>query len=229
VALQVLVVEDEQKVAEALRDGLEDEGYQVVLAHTCGAAQRAIADARFDLVLLDLTLPDGDGLDVLQHLRVHGHAMPVLALSARDALGDRVAGLDRGADDYLVKPFGFSELLARLRALVRRSQGARSSRLTAGDLEMDLVGRRVTRAGQPIDLTGREFDLLKCLLSRAGEVVSREMLVRDVWADTAHSVTLDNVMDVHIARLRRKVDAAHPARLIHTVRGIGFVLREEAL
>jgi DNA-binding response OmpR family regulator len=150
----------------------------------------------------------------------------VLVLTARDTVQDRVAGLDSGADDYLVKPFAFAELLARIRALIRRGRAAESPRLGLGDLDVDLITRKVTRGGQPIELTVREFELLEFLLRHQGQVVSREALAHDVWHETSRSTPLDNVIDVHIARLRRKVDADGAPKLIHTVRGVGFVLRE---
>jgi DNA-binding response OmpR family regulator len=150
-------------------------------------------------------------------------------LTARDTLEDRVLGLDSGADDYLVKPFAFAELLARIRALVRRGREAESPRLTVSDLTIDLIARKVTRAGQPIELTVREFELLEFLMRYQGQVVSRETLARDVWKETARTTPLDNVIDVHIARLRRKVDHDHQVKLIHTVRGVGFMIREGEL
>jgi DNA-binding response OmpR family regulator len=159
-------------------------------------------------------------------VRERGMKTPVLVLTARDSVQDRVAGLDSGADDYMVKPFAFAELVARIRALVRRGRSAESPRLAAGDLDMDLITRKVTRAARPIELTVREFELLEYLLRHQGQVVSRETLARDVWQETARSTPLDNVIDVHIARLRRKLDADHPVKLIHTVRGVGFMLRE---
>ena len=159
-------------------------------------------------------------------MRERGIKTPVLVLTARDTLQDRVRGLDTGADDYLIKPFAFAELLARVRALVRRGRGAESPRLAAADLEMNLITRKVTRGGRAIDLTVREFELLEYLLRHQGQVVSRETLARDVWKETARTTPLDNVIDVHIARLRRKVDAEQSARLIHTVRGVGFMLHE---
>jgi DNA-binding response OmpR family regulator len=151
---------------------------------------------------------------------------PVLVLTARDSLQDRVTGLDSGADDYLVKPFAFAELIARIRALVRRGRSAEAPRLSAGDLEVDLITRKVMRGGTPVELTVREFELLEYLLRHQGQVVPRETLARDVWKETARSTPLDNVIDVHIARLRRKVDADYSVKLIHTVRGVGFMLRE---
>jgi two-component system copper resistance phosphate regulon response regulator CusR len=224
--MRVLVVEDELKVANALREGLEGERYDVVVERTGEAAFFRVNTETFDVVLLDLGLPGRDGLEILQAVRQRGLKTPVLVLTARDSLSDRVAGLDGGADDYLVKPFAFAELLARLRALVRRGRSVEAPRLSLADLEMDLVTRKVTRAGRPIDLTVREYELLEYLLRYHGQVVSRETLARDVWKETARTTPLDNVIDVHIARLRRKVDGDGAPKLIHTVRGVGFMLRE---
>ena len=224
--MRVLVVEDEQKVANALREGLEGERYDVVVERTGEAAFFRLNTEDFDAILLDLGLPGRDGLQILKAVRERGMKTPVLVLTARDSVQDRVAGLDSGADDYMVKPFAFAELVARIRALVRRGRSADSPRLAAGDLDMDLITRKVTRAARPVELTVREFELLEYLLRHQGQVVSRETLARDVWQETARSTPLDNVIDVHIARLRRKVDADHPAKLIHTVRGVGFMLRE---
>ena len=224
--MRVLVVEDEQKVANALREGLEGERYEVVVERTGEAAFFRLNTEDFDAILLDLTLPGRDGLQILKAVRERGVKTPVLVLTARDGVQDRVAGLDSGADDYMVKPFAFAELLARIRALVRRGRAAESPRLAAGDLDLDLITRKVTRTGRPVELTVREFELLEYLLRHQGQVVSRETLARDVWKETARSTPLDNVIDVHIARLRRKVDADYQAKLIHTVRGVGFMLRE---
>src|SRR5712692_6404542 len=171
--MRVLVVEDEQKVAHALREGLEGEGYEVILEHTGESAFFRITTETFDVILLDLMLPGRDGLQILTTLRDRGVTTPVLVLTARDTLEDRVVGLDSGADDYLVKPFAFAEVLARVRALLRRGRGAEATRLSAGDLEMDLVARSVTRAGRAIELTGREFELLQYLLRYERQVVSR--------------------------------------------------------
>lgn len=224
--MRVLVVEDEQKVASALKEGLEGEGYDVVVEHTGEGAFFRVNTEPFDIILLDLMLPGRDGLRVLTTLRGRGVETPVLVLTARDALEDRVTGLDSGADDYLVKPFAFAEVLARIRALLRRGRATEAVRLDVADLEMDLVSRRVTRAGRPVELTVREFELLEYLLRHEGQVVSRGTLARDVWKETARTTPLDNVIDVHIARLRRKVDADYPCKLIHTVRGVGFMIRE---
>jgi two-component system, OmpR family, copper resistance phosphate regulon response regulator CusR len=224
--MRILVVEDEQKVADALREGLEDERYDVVVERTGEGAFFRVNTETFDVVLLDLTLPGRDGLEILRALRQRRMETPVLVLTARDSLEDRVTGLDAGADDYLVKPFAFAELLARIRALVRRGRVADAPRLGVGDLEMDLVTRKVLRGGKPVDLTVREFELLEFLMRYQGQVVSRETLARDVWKETARTTPLDNVIDVHIARLRRKVDLEQSVKLIHTVRGVGFMLRE---
>jgi two-component system copper resistance phosphate regulon response regulator CusR len=217
--MRILVVEDEQKVADALREGLEGEHYDVVVERTGEAAFFRSNTETFDAILLDLGLPGRDGLEILRALRGRGVKTPVLVLTARDSLQDRVSGLDSGADDYLIKPFAFAELVARIRALVRRGR-------VASDLDMDLITRKVTRGGHAVDLTVREFELLEYLMRLQGQVVSREALARDVWKETSRTTPLDNVIDVHIARLRRKVDLDQPLKLIHTVRGVGFMLRE---
>jgi two-component system copper resistance phosphate regulon response regulator CusR len=225
--MRVLVVEDELKVANALREGLEAERYEVVVERTGEAAFFAMNADVFDVILLDLTLPGRDGLEVLKILRDRGVQTPVLVLTARDAVADRVAGLDAGADDYLVKPFAFAEMLARIRVLLRRGQACESvPRFTAGDLTMDLITRKVMRDGRVLELTAREFDLLHCLMRSNGQVVSREMLVCDVWKEVARTTALDNVIDVYVARLRRKVDVDRAVKLIHTIRGVGFLLKE---
>lgn len=225
--MRILVVEDEAKVARALREGLGREKYEVVVAPTGEEGFFLVNAEEFDLVILDLMLPGRDGLQVLSTLRKRGLQTPVLILTARDAIEDRVQGLDRGADDYLVKPFAFPELLARIRALSRRGRSEQVLRPTYADLELDLQGRKVKRGGKEIDLTAREFEFLEYLLHHQEEVVSREMLARDVWKETSRATPLDNVIDVHIARLRRKVDDPFDTKLIQTVRGVGFVLREE--
>jgi DNA-binding response OmpR family regulator len=223
--VRILVVEDEAKVARALKEGLESEHYQVVVART-GEDGFFLANAEtFDLVVLDLMLPGRAGLEILAACRRRGLLTPVLILTARDAIEDRVLGLDGGADDYMVKPFAFAELLARVRALLRRGRPDQILRLKALDLEMDLVTRTVTRARQGLDLTSREFELLEYLLRHQNQIVSREMLARDVWKETSRATPIDNVVDVHIARLRKKVDREFSTKLIHTVRGVGFTLR----
>jgi DNA-binding response OmpR family regulator len=223
--VRILVVEDERKLADVLASALQAEHYDVVLAPTGeDGFFRANAEA-FDLVLLDLMLPGRNGLEILQTLRRRHVQTPVLILTARDGIADRVQGLDHGADDYLVKPFALPELLARVRALLRRGRPSDTLRLKAADLELDLVTRRATRAGRALDLTAREFELLDYLIRHQGHVVSREMLAHDVWKEPRRATPIDNVIDVQVARLRRKVDADGHERLIHTVRGVGFVVR----
>lgn len=224
--MRVLVIEDEQKVARALRQGLEGEHYEVEVAETGEDGFFRALSRSFDVIVLDLMLPGRSGLEILATLRRQGHRTPVLVLTAKDAVQDRVVGLDSGADDYLIKPFAFAELVARLRALIRRGRTIEAPRLRVADLEIDIVTRRVARAGEDIDLTAREFDLLEYLLRHEGEVVSREMLTRDVWKEPSRGTPLDNVIDVHIARVRRKVDPEGNAKLIHTIRGVGFLVKQ---
>jgi len=226
--MRVLVIEDEAKVARALDDGLSREGYEVTLARTGEEGYYLLDSAPFDLVVLDLMLPGRDGVEVLATMRSRDRGIPVLIVTARDSVEDRVIGLDAGADDYLVKPFAFAELLARVRALSRRGRSEAPARLKVSDLEVDASARRVTRGGRTLDLTAREFELLEYLVRNHGRVVSREMLARDVWKETGRATPLDNVIDVHIARLRRKVDDSAEPKLIHTVRGVGFVIGESA-
>jgi DNA-binding response OmpR family regulator len=225
-APRVLLVEDEPKVARAVREGLESEGYAVSVARTGEDGFFLASSEPFDLLILDRLLPGREGLEVLRALRQKGLLTPVLVLTARDAVEDRVEGLDSGADDYLVKPFAFPELLARVRALVRRGRGDQLLRLAVADLVLDVPTRRVARAGVELDLTAREYELLEYLVRHRGTIVSREMLARDVWEEPERGTPLDNVIDVHIARLRKKVDQGFAVRLIHTVRGVGFLVRE---
>ena len=223
----MLVVEDERKLAHVVSSALQAEHYDVVVAATGeDGFYRANAEL-FDLVVLDLMLPGRNGLEILQTLRQRHIETPVLILTARDGIEDRVLGLDLGADDYLVKPFALPELLARIRALLRRGRPSEALRLKAGDLELDLVARRASRGHRAVELTGREFELLEYLLRHQGHLVSREMLARDVWREPRRATPLDNVIDVQIARLRRKIDSDHPVKLIHTIRGIGFMLSEQ--
>jgi two-component system copper resistance phosphate regulon response regulator CusR len=221
--MRVLVVEDELKIAEALRDGLEAEQYSVSIERSGEAAFfRASTDA-FDLILMDLGLPGRDGLEIISALRRNTIRTPIIVLTARDAVDARVAGLDAGADDYLIKPFAFEELVARVRALIRREPPPLRLVLTAGALSLDVVTRTVTRDGEPLDLTVKEFEVIECLMRFSGQIVSRETLAREVWKEV-RSTSLDNVIDVHITRLRRKVDAERLPSFIHTVRGVGFTL-----
>ena len=223
-AVRILIIEDEKKVAKALREGLTAEHYDVCTAATGEEGFFLASQGSFDLVLLDLMLPQRDGIDVLATLRRRGVQTPVFVLTAKDAIEDRVFGLDQGADDYLIKPFAFSELLARIRALVRRGRMDQILKLQREDLAMDLVTRKVSRGAKLLELTAKEFDILEYLLRHSDCVVSREMLARDVWHVTARETPLDNVIDVTIARLRRKIDDPFEKKLLHTVRGVGFTL-----
>jgi DNA-binding response OmpR family regulator len=225
--VSILLVEDEQKLAKAVKEGLEADGYQVTVAHTGEEGFYLLWQQPFDLVILDVMLPGRDGFEILRSFRQQGIQIPVLLLTARDALEDRVQGLDLGGDDYLVKPFAFPELLARIRALLRRGVAEGSARSKLADLEIDLTRHHVTRAGQPIELTTKEYEILAYLFRHSGRVVSREMLARDVWKDIARQIPMDNVIDVHITHLRRKIDDRSSTKLLHTVRGLGFVLRED--
>lgn len=222
--MRVLLVEDEAKVARALREGLTAEGYSVSVAPTGEEAYYLLTTQPFDLLLLDLMLPGRSGLEILSALRQRDFRTPVLILTAKDSIEDRVTGLDTGADDYLVKPFAFPELLARIRALLRRGRTDRISKQRLADLELDSGTRRVTRRGQEIELTPKEFDLLEYLMRYQGQAVSREMLARDVWHISARATPMDNVIDVHIARLRRKIDDPFDVSLLRTIRGVGFLL-----
>lgn len=225
--MRILLVEDEIKVGDALKKGLQAEEYEVTWAQTGEEGFFHASSQLFDLIVLDVMLPGRDGIEVLQTLRKHGSKTPVLLLTAKDAIEDRVLGLDAGADDYLVKPFAFAELSARLRALVRRNKPeAATGALTIAALEIDPIKRIVNREGRRIDLTVREFELLEYLARNHGRVVSREMLARDVWKESGRATPLDNVIDVHIARLRRKMDDPFETKLLHTVRGVGFTLSE---
>jgi DNA-binding response OmpR family regulator len=225
--MQILVVEDEGKLASAIAEGLQSDGYEVAIAHTGEAALKQIHAVPFDLVLLDVMLPQRSGLETLRIMRRAGFKVPVLILTSRDSIEDRVLGLDAGGDDYLVKPFAFPELLARVRALIRRGKPSTASYLQIADLKIDLNGHTAVRAHQELELTSREFDLLEYLLVNRGTVVSREMLARNVWKQTARYTSLDNVIDVQMVRLRRKIDDPFSKKLLHTVRGVGFVLRDE--
>jgi two-component system copper resistance phosphate regulon response regulator CusR len=221
--MNILIVEDEPKTGEYLRQGLREAGYVVELATRGDDGLHLALEGRHDLVILDVMLPELDGWQVLKGLRSMGRQMPVLFLTARDQVEDRVRGLELGADDYLVKPFSFSELLARIRVILRRGRPVQELNvLQLADLELDLIRRRVLRAGKRIDLTAKEFGLLELLMRRQGEVLPRSLIASQVWDLNFDSDT--NVIDVAVRRLRAKVDEGFEPRLIHTVRGMGYVM-----
>lgn len=227
VVTRILIIEDDSKTARAVCSGLRDEGHDAITALTGDAGLTLLENEQFDVVVLDWMLPNCTGIEILKLLRSAGDRTPVLLLTARDAIEDRVIGLDAGADDYLIKPFAFAELLARLRALLRRSGEVEPLRRHVADLDIDLEHRRVSRGGKSIALTPREFDLLFYLARYPGQIVTRQMIARYVWREIGRATPLDNVIDVHIAHLRRKVDDGHPEKLIHTARGIGFALGQD--
>jgi two-component system copper resistance phosphate regulon response regulator CusR len=221
---RLLVVEDQKKLLSSLRSGLEEEGYEVVVAANGEQGYYAATTEPIDAIVLDLLLPGRDGIRVLRDLRANGFTRPVLILTALDAVEDRVLGLDSGADDYLVKPFAFAELLARLRALLRRDVSGRELVLRADDLEVDLLARRVVRGGIELDLTKREYELLEYLLRHKNAAVTRDMIARDVWKEVAGAPT--NAIDVYVTMLRKKVERPGTRQLIHTIRGVGYALRD---
>jgi DNA-binding response OmpR family regulator len=223
---RILIVEDEAKLAAAIAEGLRGNGYEPAIASSGEMALKHLQTSTADVILMDLMLPRLSGLETVRALRRGGAKTPVLILTSRGDIEDRVRGLDAGADDYLVKPFAFPELLARVRALQRRAFPDVPSLLQLADLQMDIKAHEAVRGGTVLDLTVREFELLEYLLVNRGTLVSREMIVRDVWKAPMRYSTLDNVIDVHIARIRRKLDDPFPAKLLHTIRGLGFVLRQ---
>lgn len=225
--MRILVVEDERKIAEALKRGLQAEGYEVTTSLSGEDGYFYLTTEEYDLMLLDLMLPGRDGIEILKKIRSKGIATPILLLTGRDTVEDRVLGLDSGADDYLIKPFAFPELLARIRLLLRRGTVEPQHLLKLADLEINLLTHRASRSEQYLDLTAKEFELLTYLLRHHGHVVSREMLAHDVWMVKERSTPLDNVIDVSIARLRRKVDGPFTNKLIRTMRGVGFCLGDK--
>ena len=218
----VLVVEDEVKMARALRRGLEQEGYSVELSLDGNDAMSRAREREFDAIVLDVMIPGVDGFTVCRDLRQEGNWAPVLMLTARDAVEDRIRGLDAGADDYLVKPFAFGELLARLRALVRRDPAPRPPELEFGGVHLDPASRRVTRDGVPVDLSAREFSLLEFLMRHPGEVLPRSRILEHVWDYNYDHFS--NVVDVYVGYLRRKLEQPFGRPLIRTVRGVGYAV-----
>src|SRR5687767_5366064 len=224
--VRLLIAEDHPSLARSMAEGLREEGYQVDLALDGDAAERYINANQYSCVILDLILPGKDGLSLLKEMRQRGNQAPVMCVTARDALDDRVAGLDLGADDYLIKPFAWDELLARVRALIRRERGHPRAKVTIGDLEIDLVSRSVNRGGSAIHLTAREFMLLQYLAMRQGEVVSRSDISRHLYG--ADDEASSNVVDVYIGYLRNKIDKPFEKKLIHTRRGAGYQMSAAA-
>jgi DNA-binding response OmpR family regulator len=220
--MHILVVEDEAKIAAFVQQGLEETGYHVTVARDGEAGLLEGQFNNYDLIILDVMLPKLDGIAVARKLRAARKATPILMLTARDSEKDKILGLDVGADDYLTKPFSFGEFLARVRALLRRDTLTRASVMQVGDLEVDTAARRVRRGGQEVELSAREYALLEYLVHHAGQVVTRDLLVENVWSDTDVE---SNVIDVYIRYLRQKIDAPFGTALLHTVRGLGYTLR----
>jgi DNA-binding response OmpR family regulator len=225
-AMNVLVIEDEQKMADLIKRGLEEEGMDVETAYDGETGIESGKSGKHDLIILDLGLPGRDGLAVSRELRNTGVKSPILILTAQDSTEMKVRGLDSGADDYLTKPFAFAEMLARIRALLRRTQSEDSTRLQIGDLSLNLINRRVNRAGVEVQLTGKEFALLEFFMRHPDEILSREILSEKVWEETFD--TLTNVIDVYINYLRNKIDRQFDPKLIHTVRGVGYMFKTPA-
>jgi DNA-binding response OmpR family regulator len=220
--MRILLIEDEVPIAEVITQGLEQAGYSVTAAHDGLSGLKAAEEGRSALIILDVMLPGMDGWQICRALRGQRNTTPILMLTARDAVTDRVRGLDLGADDYLPKPFDFSELVARVQALLRREHLHKGRMLQVADLEIDTRLRRVTRAGQEITLTPREYTLLEALAAREGQTLTREIILERVWFDEE---SLSNTVDVYVGMLRRKIDSGHIVKLIQTVHGVGYVLR----
>ena len=221
--MRILIIEDEKKIAGFIKRGLKEEGYAVDSAYDGEEGYRLIAENDYDLIILDIMLPTCDGITLCRRLREEGTTIPVLMLTAKDSVQDKVTGLDSGADDYLTKPFAFEELLARIRALLRKSV-KQTTKLQAGDLVLDLITHRVTRAGEEIALTTREYALLEYLMRNAGTVVTRTMISEHVWDIDFDTDT--NVIDVYINYLRNKIDSRFQKKLINTIRGRGYLLKD---
>lgn len=220
--MKILIVEDQRRLGQFLRKGLTERAYTASWVQSCGEARDALCESSYDAIILDLTLPDGDGLDLLREWRGGGFNEPVLILSARDAVQDRIKGLDLGADDYLAKPFSFEELIARVRSLMRRQSVTKGSVLERGDLRMDLLSRNVTQGGKPVELTSREFALLEFFLQNPGRILPRTLICEKIWE--SHYDLDTNLLDVYMSKLRGKLEANPAKPVFKTVRGVGYQL-----
>ena len=221
--MRILIVEDEKKVAGFIKKGLEEETYAVDVAYDGEEGFHLAAMNEYDMIILDWMLPKMDGMEVLTQLRDKKVSTPILLLTAKDAVDDKVTGLNKGADDYLTKPFAFSELLARIRSLLRRGQAETQTELKVGDLLLDMVSHKVSREGEEIELTGKEYSLLEYFMRNEGKVLTRTMIAEHVWDYNFDTFT--NVIDVYVNHLRKKIDKKYPAKLLHTLRGVGYVMR----
>ena len=222
--MRILVVEDEKKVAGFIKKGLEEETYAVDVAYDGEDGLHLGVEGQYDLIILDIMLPKIDGLEVLSQLRDQGSDVPILLLTAKDAIDDRVAGLNKGADDYLTKPFAFSELLARVRVLLRRGKAEVKTILQISDLTLDLVSHKVNRGGDEIELTGKEYSLLEYFMRNQEKVLTRTMIAEHVWDYNFDTFT--NVIDVYINHLRKKIDKGRESKLLHTLRGVGYIMKK---
>ena len=222
--MRILIIEDEKKVAGFIKKGLEEETYAIDVAHDGEEGLHLGSEGQYDLIILDIMLPKVDGLEILSQLRNQGSDVPILLLTAKDAVDDRVTGLNKGADDYLTKPFAFSELLARVRVLLRRGKAEVKTILQVDDLTLDLVSHKVDRGGDEIELTGKEYSLLEYFMRNQDKVLTRTMIAEHVWDYNFDTFT--NVIDVYINHLRKKIDKGRQNKLLHTLRGVGYIMKE---
>ena len=222
--MRILIVEDEKKVAGFIKKGLEEETYAVDVAYDGEEGLHLGAEGQYDLIILDIMLPKLDGLEILSQLRTQGSDVPILLLTAKDAIDDRVTGLNKGADDYLTKPFAFSELLARVRVLLRRGKAEVKTTLQVANLTLNLVSHKVDRGGDEIELTGKEYSLLEYFIRNQDKVLTRTMIAEHVWDYNFDTFT--NVIDVYINHLRKKIDKGRKNKLLHTLRGVGYIMKE---
>ena len=220
--MKILIVEDQRRLGQFLKKGLAERSYTATWVQSCREARDALCETAYDAVILDLGLPDGDGLDLLQEWRRSGFNEPVLILSARDSVQDRIKGLDQGADDYLAKPFSIEELLARVRSLLRRQSAVKETVLEHQQIRMDLLGRLVTLAGKPVELTSREFALLEVFMQNPGRILTRTLISEKIWE--SHYDVDTNLLDVYMSKLRNKLDLDASKPLFKTVRGVGYQL-----